>query len=69
MVRRETPDSIAAYEQLAIYYEHRERDFARAAEFAEGALDRLREQPNPYPSLRRISHRLDRPRRKTSPRL
>ena len=64
MVHRGTPDSIAAYEQLAIYYEHRERDFARAAEFTEAALECLREHPNPYPYLRRFSHRLERLRRK-----
>jgi uncharacterized protein YprB with RNaseH-like and TPR domain len=66
LVRRETPDSIAAYEQLAIYYEHRERDVAKAVEFAEAALDRLRGQPNSCLAGRRLSHRLNRLRRKAS---
>jgi uncharacterized protein YprB with RNaseH-like and TPR domain len=35
-------DSIDAYEQLAIYHEHRLKDFASAAEFAHLALARLR---------------------------
>jgi tetratricopeptide (TPR) repeat protein len=64
MARRDTPDSIQACEQLAIHYEHRERDFARAAEFAEAALEWLRHRSNSDPSLRRLSHRLDRLRRK-----
>jgi uncharacterized protein YprB with RNaseH-like and TPR domain len=45
-------DSIDAYEQLAIYHEHRLKDFASAAEFAHLALAKLRRvrtnSPDPY---------------------
>src|SRR5436309_3568968 len=39
-------DGIHACEQLAIYYEHRYKDFYRAAEFAQLALAKLRRQRN-----------------------
>jgi hypothetical protein len=37
-------DGVHACEQLAIYYERRTKDFGRAAEFAQLALTRLRQQ-------------------------
>ncbi len=69
IVRRRTPDSIEACEQLAIHYEHRQRDFRTAAEFAQAALDRLRDRSNPYSRVERFSHRLERLRRKARVRL
>lgn len=63
--RREPPLAIEAFEELAIYYEHRRRDPQAALAFAEAAIDQLRENLSSPPHLARFSHRLDRLRRKS----
>lgn len=65
VTRREAPLSILALEELAIHHEHRLRDCSSALNFAEAALERLREFPAPKSHLTRVSHRLKRLKRKT----
>lgn len=72
VARRKTPFALRAFEELAIYYEHRVRDVKKAFEFAEKALEFLRSseagmESSHTPALRdfeRFSHRLARLRRK-----
>ncbi|HET7215658.1 MAG TPA: ribonuclease H-like domain-containing protein [Terriglobia bacterium] len=52
--------AVEAYEQLAIHYEHRERDAARALEYAEAAFQSLEEIPGPYFRRQRLSRRRER---------
>ncbi len=79
LTRRETPVAVEAFEELAIYYEHRRRDATTALTFTESALERLRENvagdlsrqasrrgDHPAPTLERFTHRLERLRRKAA---
>jgi hypothetical protein len=67
LTRRETPLSLDAFEELAIHYEHRQRDLKMAREFTLAALERLREEssPHPHPAVAgRFTRRLERLQRK-----
>ena len=66
VTRRAAPFSILAYEELAIHYEHRRRDFPAALAFTETALQRLRDFPSSKAHFNRFSHRLERLRKKTA---
>jgi len=66
LTRRASPLALEAFEELAIHYEHHQRDPQSAMEFALAALERLREQPSPPPQTERFTHRLERLQRKTS---
>jgi uncharacterized protein len=70
---------LEALEQLAIYFEHRQRDFQAALEFTTSALQWLTESAAPGPSdgasrsgsapkcqVKRFTHRLERLKRKTA---
>src|SRR5579885_1612923 len=59
--------AIGACEELAIYYEHRVRDIARALEFTETALRLLDQNACPRSWMKRFSHRRQRLLRKSSP--
>jgi tetratricopeptide (TPR) repeat protein len=66
LTRRASPLALEAFEELAIHYEHHQRDPKGAMEFALTALERLREQPSlPY-HAERFTHRLERLRRKAA---
>jgi uncharacterized protein len=54
-----------AYEELAIYYEHRVRDSNKALEFAEAAFQHLRANSYSKSWLERFSHRRERLLRKS----
>jgi uncharacterized protein len=64
--RREAPFSILALEELAIHYEHRQRDFSAALALTESALELLRELPSPQSRVNSFKHRLERLRRKAA---
>jgi tetratricopeptide (TPR) repeat protein len=64
--RRPSPLALEAFEELAIHYEHRERNPQTAMEFTLAALERLRDQPLPTPHTERFTHRLERLQRKTA---
>jgi hypothetical protein len=66
LTRRASPLALEAFEELAIHYEHRERDPQRAMEFTLAALERLREQPSLPPDAERFTHRLRRLQCKTT---
>jgi hypothetical protein len=73
--RRPSPLALEAFEELAIHYEHRQRDPKSAMEFTLAALERLRgEEPQgrtagpalPPLLVERLTHRLQRLQRKTA---
>ena len=64
LTRRPSALAFEAFEELAIHYEHHQRDPKSAMEFALAALERLREQPAPLPLAARFAHRLERLQRK-----
>ena len=64
--RRPSPLALEAFEELAIHYEHRERNPQTAMEFTLSALERLRELPAPTRDTERFNHRLERLQRKTA---
>ena len=79
LTRRELDVAIAAFEQLAIYYEHRRRDAATALVFTEAAIEKLQEtgelrsssrgdrrQIDADPARERFTHRLARLQRKAA---
>jgi hypothetical protein len=66
LTRRASPLALEAFEELAIHYEHHQRDPQGAMEFALAALERLREQPSPLLQTERFTHRLERLQRKAS---
>ena len=57
--------TVEAYEELAIYYEHRERDANKALEFAEAAFQHLQRNSGSHSCLERFSHRRERLLRKS----
>lgn len=63
VTRREAEFSLRAFEELAIYYEHRQRDAKTALEYAERALLQVNLAPESS-QLKRFSHRLKRLRKK-----
>ena len=65
LARREAPFAIQALEELAIYYEHRQRDVTAALKFTSTAITRLREQAGNPTHLKRFAHRLERLQRKS----
>jgi uncharacterized protein YprB with RNaseH-like and TPR domain len=64
LLQRESPLAIEAYEELAIYYEHRRRDTRRALDFTLAALERIQEQTPPPDRFAQFTRRLQRLRRK-----
>ena len=64
--RRETRFALAALEELAIYYEHRQRDPQTALEFTDAALERLQGEPSLRAHLERFAHRKERLQKKVS---
>jgi hypothetical protein len=64
--RRQSPLALEAFEELAIHYEHHQRDPKSAMEFTLAALERLREQPSSPSDAERFTHRLERLQRKTA---
>jgi uncharacterized protein YprB with RNaseH-like and TPR domain len=66
LTRQASPLALEAFEELAIHYEHHQRDFKSALEFTLAALERLREQSSPPPFTEQFTRRLERLRRKTS---
>src|SRR5208283_3959846 len=75
LTRRASPLALEAFEELAIYYEHHQRDPKSAMEFTLAALERLNgEEPQgrtagpalPPPHAERFTHRLARLQRKTA---
>jgi uncharacterized protein len=64
LARRDVPVAIEACGELAVYYEHRRRDFETAREFTDAALERLRGVSSSPSQLARFTHRLERLRRK-----
>jgi uncharacterized protein len=68
-----SPHGYEAYEQLAIYYEHKARDPERAREIVRQALDELRRaiqvgdiSPGPYREIKaKFNHRMERLERKS----
>jgi len=63
LARRPSPLALEALEELAIHYEHRQRDLRSALNFTQSALELLRERPSP-PDAARFTHRLERLQRK-----
>jgi uncharacterized protein len=61
---KDTPYSPRAYEQLAIFYEHRERDPETALQYAQAAQNRTSSHPNPSSHHASLSRRVARLRRK-----
>jgi hypothetical protein len=66
LARREAPFAIQALEELAIYYEHRQRDVTTALKFTSTAIARLHEQAGNPTHLKRFAHRLERLQRKAA---
>ena len=66
LARRPSPLALEALEELAIHYEHHQRDFHSAMDFTRSALVRLREQPSPPISAERLNHRLARLQQKSA---
>jgi len=66
LTRRAPEFAAKACEELAIHYEHRQRDFATALRFAESALERLRAKNLPTAKLPRLNRRLERLRKKSA---
>jgi len=72
ITQREAQFAIRAFEELAMYYEHRVRDARKALEYAEEAVEFLNSSPADFESgpvtaprhLQRFSHRLARLRKK-----
>lgn len=66
LTRRPSPLAVEALEELAIHYEHRQRDLEGAIQFTLAALERLRDEPMPPRLLERWNHRLARLQRKAA---
>jgi uncharacterized protein YprB with RNaseH-like and TPR domain len=66
LTRRASPLALEAFEELAIHYEHHQRDPRGAMEFTLAALERLRVLSSPLSHAERFTHRLERLQRKTS---
>jgi uncharacterized protein YprB with RNaseH-like and TPR domain len=60
VTKREAPFSIRALEEMAIFYEHRRRDFAAALAATDAALDCLRQSPELRTHLKRVTYRRER---------
>ncbi len=65
LVSRDDAYAIKAFEELAIYYEHHERDAGTALDFTTAAMARMRGPHVPAPTLKRLTHRLRRLQRKS----
>ena len=66
LARQASPLALEAFEELAIHYEHHQRDFESALEFTRAALERLRDQPSLPSCAEQFTRRLERLQRKTS---
>ncbi len=64
IIRRRSRYRVEACEQLAMHHEHRLRDAAKALEYAEAAIDDLREHPGSHSRLKSLAHRRERLQRK-----
>ncbi len=65
LAQRQAEFAFDALEELAIHYEHRERDVAAALAFTLDAMERLRREAAPRQHLKRFTHRLERLQRKS----
>jgi uncharacterized protein len=66
VTRREAPFSLRALEEMAIFYEHRRRDFAAALAATDAALDCLRRSPELKAHVKRVAYRKERLSRKAA---
>jgi hypothetical protein len=66
LAQRPAPLAVRALEELAIYYEHRQRDATTALAITATALERLRQEASPQPHVQRFTRRLARLKRKTA---
>lgn len=66
LTRREPEFAVDACEELAIYYEHRQRNLSAALAFTETALERLRDDASRRSDRLRFTHRLARLRKKSA---
>ncbi len=66
IINRRSRYLVDAYEELAIYYEHRLRDARKALEYAEAAVVYLDENPGPPSRLERLTYRQERLKRKSA---
>ena len=66
LVAREDSYAVKALEELAIHYEHRERNVGTAMEYTMAAIARWREASASALPLKRLSHRLERLRQKSA---
>jgi len=66
LARRSSPVALEALEELAIYYEHRQRDPKSAMEFTRSALEALHGQPALASQAARFAHRLERLEKKAA---
>jgi uncharacterized protein len=60
IIRRDSPLALSAYEELAIHYEHRERNPRVALSFAESAREHLRAHPDRVADFKSIGRRIER---------
>jgi hypothetical protein len=66
LAQQSSPLAIEAWEELAIHYEHHQRDPRGAMEFTLSALQLLNAQSPPPPQTERLNRRLERLQRKTA---
>jgi hypothetical protein len=70
LTRREMDFAIEAFEELAIYHEHRRRDWEAALALVERAIRLLQQEPTADAMqsrpMRRFAHRLERLRKKSA---
>jgi hypothetical protein len=66
LAQRESPLAIIALEELAIHFEHHQRNPITAMEFTTAALKRLREQSPSSRQTARVAHRQERLQRKSA---
>jgi tetratricopeptide (TPR) repeat protein len=64
LAQRPSPLALDAFEELAIHYEHRQRDHKTAMEFTQAALNRLQDESAKSKFSTRFAHRLQRLERK-----
>jgi uncharacterized protein len=64
--RRESPLALDALEELAMHFEHHQRDHKAAIEFTQAALEWLRKESAASSHTERFTHRLERLQRKSS---
>jgi hypothetical protein len=66
LARREEPLALPALEELAIHFEHRQRDLSAAVSFVTAALARLSQEAHSRSRFEQLNRRLERLRRKST---